>query len=65
MNPKAAELKAAADLAKQRHMLGQITYEECVAACKAYIDFANELAVDIAKRYGMRPKKMNVKAYMR
>ena len=30
-----------------------------------YIDYCNERAVAIAKEYGMKPKKMSVKAWLR
>jgi len=46
-------------------MAGIILYEEAVQICGEYIDYCNERAVDIAKKYGMKPKKMNVKAFMR
>ena len=64
-NKKAQALREKADLAKMHMMAGIILYEEAVQICGEYIDYCNERAVDMAKKYGMKPKKMNVKAFMR
>lgn len=65
MQQKTIDLKAAADRAKALHMAGEITYDECVAACKAYVDHANEIGKRIAKEHGMKPKLISVRGYMR
>lgn len=65
MNPKALELKTKADQTRALYMAGETTYEQAVEAVTEYINFCNERAVAIAKEFGMKPKKMSVKAYMR
>jgi len=65
MNPKAQILKQRADEAKYLHANGEIGYDVARRACQEYIDFCNETAKRIAKEYGMKPKLMSVKAYMR
>jgi hypothetical protein len=65
MNPKAQELKTKADQTKALYLAGDATYEQTVEVVTEYINFCNERAVVIAKEFGMKPKKMSVKAYMR
>lgn len=65
MTETAQKLRDNALQAKYQYALGVITYEQMVAAAQQYIDHCNERAVDIAKQYGMRPKKMSVKAWLR
>lgn len=65
MTKQAQELHAAAVQAKYEYAIGAITYEQMVAVAQKYIDHCNERAVAIAKEYGMKPKKMSVKAWLR
>jgi hypothetical protein len=59
------ELKQKAQEAKSLYAAGDISYEEMVAVAKQYIDACNEVAIRIAKEYGMKPKLMSVKAWLR
>ena len=65
MNPEAQRLMNLANEAKALFGAGEISYDECKAACQAYVDFANERIKAIAKEYGTRPKLINVKGFMR
>ena len=64
-NPEAKRLRDLADEAKYQYAIGAIDYDELVKVATAYIDLCNQRAVAIAKEYGMRPKKMHVKAFLR
>lgn len=65
MTKEAQELRTAAEQAKYQYAIGAITYEDMVAVAQKYIDHCNERAVAIAKEFGMKPKKMSVKAFIR
>ena len=65
MEPKAKELRDTAEQAKYQYAIGNISYEEMVSVAQKYIDYCNERAVVIAKQFGMKPKKMSVKAWLR
>lgn len=65
MTKQATELRTLAEQAKYQYAIGNIDYEEMVSVAQAYIDHCNERAVAIAKEYGMKPKLMSVKAWLR
>ena len=64
-NTKAQELRRKADDAKVLYAEGLITYEAMYTAAQAYIDECNAAAKRIAKEFGMKPKLMSAKAYLR
>jgi DNA-binding protein H-NS len=42
-----------------------ITEEEAIAELKEYIDAFNKMSIEKAKKYGVRPMKMNARKYLR
>lgn len=65
MNIENKALKDKAYIAKFKLMHGEISYEEALEQVKPYIDAVNEKSKEIAKKYGMRPKLVNAKGYLR
>lgn len=65
MNETIAKLKHEADTAKGLYRLGRITREEALEKVKPYIDEANRRGTEIAKKHGMRHRKITVAGFMR
>lgn len=65
MNNETKALKDKAYIAKFELMHGEITYKEALEMVKPYIDAVNAKSKEIAKKYGMRPKLVNVKSFLR
>ncbi len=42
-----------------------ITEEEAIKELKEYIDAFNAISIEKAKKYGVRPMKMNARKYLR
>lgn len=62
---KLQELRAQAEEAKALYNIGKMTRAEAKAIIEPFIKMANERAVEIAKKYNMKPKKISFIAYVR
>lgn len=65
MNNETKALKDKAYIAKFKLIHGEITYNEALEMVKPYIDAVNDKSKEIAKKYGMKPKLVNAKGYLR
>ena len=52
-------------LARSASAAGLVGYDEAMVTVKRYTDHANKKAVAIAKRFGMKPKMIDPKGFMR
>ena len=50
---------------RDRLMLGQITYDEAKAEAEPIIADINKTAVELAKKYGMKPQLVSFQSIMR
>ena len=65
MNKETFELLQQAKQAAFEYNIGAISREECRKLVMPYINLYNKKAVEIAKKYGMRPKKINFCSFIR
>lgn len=65
MNIQAKQLQQRALEAKVEYMVGKISYNEMESICSEYIDFCNVFGKDLAKKHGVKFKRMSVKSFMR
>lgn len=59
------ELKRKAEEGRILYNRGEISREEAKEYIMPYINYFNDKAKDIAKRYGMKPKTIDFGQYMR
>jgi hypothetical protein len=64
-DPRAAELKDKAVEAKMKFRAGLLTYEEVKVLAQPYIDYVNQKAAELAKKYGRRAGKISVTGFLR
>lgn len=65
INAEAQQLKNIADEGKYLYKIGKITREEAKEKIMPYIQAFNEKSISIAKKYGMKPKKISFTSYIR
>lgn len=65
MDKKTEELYYAARNAKIALTAGKIEYDAALVIVKRYTDHADIKAVAIAKRFGMKPRKIDPKGFLR
>lgn len=65
MSEEVLKMKDKAYKAKMNLIHGEISYSEAVEMVKPYIDEVNKKSIEIAKKYGMKPKKTSVRSYLR
>lgn len=65
MTENTAILLKEAEEAKYYANIGAISIEEAKKRIKPYIDAVNEKAIEIAKNYNMKPKKISISHFMR
>lgn len=65
MNTNIAILKQKAEEARALYRTGAITRDEAVKMIKPYQTAFNEISVEKAKQYHLRPQKFSVNAYLR
>ena len=59
------ELKNRAEIAKMKYTNNLITREEAKKEIQPFIDYANKKAVELAKKYNQKPRKISFIAYVR
>jgi hypothetical protein len=59
------ELKNRAEIAKMKYKNNLITREEAKKEIQPFIDYANKKAVELAKKYNQKPRKISFIAYVR
>lgn len=65
MNNNIAELRQKAEEARALYRAGAITREEAIEQIKPYQKIFNEVSVEKAKKYNLRPQRFSVNAYLR
>ena len=65
MDAKTKNLLEEAEQARARFRTGQIGHDEAYAIAQRYIDRVNEKGIEIAKRFGVRPRPVSVRSFMR
>jgi hypothetical protein len=65
MTTEMLQLKERAEKARTLYRLGHITREEAVKECTPYLNEFNRKAVEIAKKYKQRPKKITFASFIR
>ena len=64
-DPKAAQLLEDAMLARTMYLHGSIDRDQAKARIAPYLDYVNQSAKRIAKKYGMKPKSVGFAGFMR
>lgn len=59
------ELKNQAEEARAAYRAGVISREKAIEIITPYLAVANQYAVDLAKKYGQRPRKIGMLSYLR
>lgn len=65
MNTQTKELKAIAEEYKYLYKTGQISRDDAKLKIMPYIVKFNEKSIEIAKKYGMKPKKISFVTFIR
>lgn len=65
MNYEVKQLKEKAETAKMMLKYNQISLENAKQQAQPYIDYCNKKAVELAKEFGISPKKVNVSSFLR
>lgn len=65
MRKEHEELKNQAEEARAAYRAGVISREKAIEIIIPYLAVANQYAVDLAKKYGQRPRKIGMLSYLR
>lgn len=65
MKEETKALKAEAERGRQLYRSSLIDQSEAKKMITPYLDAINEKAVEIAKKYGMKPKKVQFRSFVR
>jgi hypothetical protein len=58
-------LRSVAEYNRELYRAGQITREEAKEKIMPYIDYCNEKAKELAKKFNQKPRKMDFISYVR
>jgi hypothetical protein len=65
MNKTVEQLKNEAEAGRALYRKGEIERKEALAMVNPYIEAVNAKSAEIAKKYNMRPKKVNATSFLR
>ncbi len=65
MNNKIETLKNKAEMARIEYMKGNLNRDEAKAEIMPYIEAVNAKAVELAKKYNMKAKKITFRYFLR
>lgn len=65
MKTEIEKLKSQAEIAKDKYRLGYISREEAKQLIMPFINVVNSRQIELAKKYHLKPKKVNFIGFIR